>query len=97
MNKRKGFLNELIEKDGGNNSVKRLLSKMLDYYEIYDLDHGTNHRKIFSELYIKRNKRYEEIANDNFIDLNTLIRYIKSYNDLALKIIRCLLGFKCLL
>jgi hypothetical protein len=94
MNKRKGFINELIEKESGDDDVKKLLSKMLDYYEIYDLAHETNHSKIFFDLYFERKKKYEEIANDNFIDSNTLSRYIKSYNDLALRIIRRYVEFK---
>jgi hypothetical protein len=87
MNRCKGFLNELIEKHGDNNNVKKLLSKMLDYYEIYDVIHKTNHYGIFYAVYIERLKSYEEISEKYFIQIDTLKRYIKAYEYLAERLI----------
>ena len=92
MNERKGVLEELLNEKF--NYVIRaytelLISKMLDYYEIYDLDKGTNHCYIFKDLYKTRKKKtYEDISEEYHISDSTLKRYIKRYNRLAVKIIK---------
>ncbi|MDR1905392.1 MAG: hypothetical protein LBQ27_00545 [Clostridiales bacterium] len=87
MNKRKGILEELIAKNAHADDLKEVLKRMLNYYEIYDLEHCSNHYNIFFDLYFER-KTYEATANDNFIHIDTLCRYIKRYNRLVEKLIK---------
>ena len=66
MNERKSFLDELINSNHNHlikDYAERLILKMLDYFEIYDLDKGTgaNHYPIFKALYrSKKKKTYED-------------------------------------
>ena len=92
MNERKSILDKLVN-NWSNHLVKDyveiLLYKLLEYYEIYDLDQGTNHYYIFKALYrSSKKKSYEDISEEYYISISMLKRYIKRYDKLAIKVIK---------
>lgn len=87
MSKRSGLLTKLAENDFSNVLYHKLTELLLHYYEIFDIEYNTNLATIFKGLYMQKNKRSNEIiASKNFISVRTLDRYIKKFNQLALKI-----------
>ena len=95
MNKRKSILEVVRE---SNNQVdkksveyKQLLivkEAILRYFEIYDMDNGTIHSKVFSMLYLSPTYyTYTTICETLHISKNTLVRYITKYDNLALKVL----------
>ncbi len=57
------------------------------YLEIYDIDNGTIHTKVFTMLYLSpTHNTYKQICEQLFISKNTLIRYKDKYEKLAAKI-----------
>lgn len=58
------------------------------YYELYDIDNGTIHHKIFGILYIDKTYDYFDEISQNFgLDIKTLYNYRKKYEELMKKII----------
>lgn len=96
MNKRKSVL-ELARKSNDapeNESAeyKRLrmpIESLTNYFEIYDMDNGTIHLRVFSMLYLsQKHYTYREICETLHIGKNTLVRYSAKYEELALKVIK---------
>lgn len=95
MNKRTSILdaarasNNSVDKDSTN--YKRLLivnEVIARYLEIYDMDNGTIHSKVFSMLYLSaKYYTYNAICQTLHISKNTLIRYVFKYDNLALKML----------
>ena len=92
MNKRRGILEELLSVKHDyiiKDYMEKLIIRMLAYYDLHDLDHKTNHHAIFKALYKSRKiAAYEDIADEYFISISTLKRYLSRYNRLAKKIIK---------
>ena len=96
MNKRKNILdaarNSNNKIDKKSVEYKRLLivkEVMLRYFDVYDMDNGTIHSKVFSMLYFSQKYyTYKTICETLHISKNTLIRYIAKYDELALKILK---------
>lgn len=96
MNKRKGYLEKLrlIENTVNTESEKYkqlciVKEVILRYYEIYDIDKGTIHTKVFTMLYLSHKYyTYKEICESLNISKNTLIRYVEKYDEIALKILK---------
>lgn len=96
MNKRKSFLEKLRLSsnavDTDSDEYKRLSivkDVMLRYYEIYDIDQGTIHTKVFTMLYLSpKHYTYKEVCEAMNISKNTLVRYVEKYDETALKIIK---------
>lgn len=96
MNKRKSKLEKFRNCDALSNNdnaeVKRLKilkEVMLRYLEIYDLDNGTIHKRVFDMLYLSsKTYTYSVICETLGISKNTLIRYVDKYEKLAEKIVK---------
>lgn len=96
MNKRKSIFEVVRESnnqaDKKSAEHKRLLiarEAILRYLEIYDMDNGTIHFKVFSMLYLSPTYyTYTAICETLHISKNTLVRYIAKYDNLALKVIK---------
>lgn len=94
MNKRRSILdtvrNSNNQTDKNSEQYKQLLivkEVLLRYFEIYDMDNGTIHFKVFSMLYqAQKYHTYSTICKTLHIGKNTLIRYIAKYDELALKV-----------
>lgn len=87
MSIKSGILTLLAESDKTNTEYKNLIGLLSDYYVIDDIKNNTNYADVFKELFSSSVKRSNEIiASEYFISTRTLDRYIKSCNDLALKI-----------
>ena len=93
MKKRNGTLEKLNKIPQIVEDYKNLLFKMIDYYEIYDIECNGNKRKIFIDLYI-HNYSNIKVALNNNISLPTLSRYIRKFDYLAKKIISHCSGFE---
>ncbi len=78
MNKRKYDISVLITKYGCT-VVNDVIQNVSIYFILVDIDKGTNHYKIFSDLFLKQGKTYEDIAKENYISESTLKRYAKQY------------------
>lgn len=95
MNKRTSVLNvakdsncKVDKKSAEYKRVQIVKEVILRYYEIYDMDNGTIHSKVFSMLYLsEKYYTYRAICETLGISKNTLIRYIDKYEKLALKVI----------
>lgn len=82
MNQRKSKMEKLmLQRDDAR--VDALFDLMLGYFKILDVDIGTVHSKVFKALYFDKRRSYEKIANDNFLSVDTLVRYIRRYDNLA--------------
>jgi hypothetical protein len=86
MIKRKGKMEELMQRRGSKR-VEILFEVMLRYLKILDLDTGTIHSKIFKSLYYDKRKPYMTIADENYLSIDTLFRYVHRYDALAEKLI----------
>ena len=96
MNKRKGVLDAARKSNSVINDIsvekarlQIVIEVMARYYEIYDMDNGTIHSKVFSMLY--RSSifyTYKDICKTLSISKNTLIRYVSKYDELAKKVLK---------
>lgn len=93
MKKRNGTLEKLNKISQIHDNYRDLLNKMLDYYEINDIENSSNKKKIFIDLYI-HNQTNIQVALNNNLSPPTLSRYIKKYDYLAKKIIMQCQGFE---
>ena len=95
MNCRKSLLDRVRRSnpnaDKGTDEYKRLrtvLVRIVNYYWIHDIDKGTIHSKVLNMLYLSDKEYiYNEICNELYISKNTLIRYIESYDTLAIRLL----------
>ena len=95
MNCRKSLLDRVRRSnpnaDKGTDEYKRLrtvLVRIVNYYWIHDIDKGTIHSKVLNMLYLSdKEYTYNEICNELYISKNTLIRYIESYDTLAIRLL----------
>ena len=87
MNKRKYDITYLTTKYGSDiiNNVKQILDI---YYMVFDVEKGTNHFKIFQDVFLNCDKKYEDIANIYCISESTLRRYLNQYFWLAEELLR---------
>lgn len=94
MKRRKGLaedIKKIILSDGNTeqekdriNQARLIFNRLIEYYQIYDLDNNTNHSKIFECLYLFKNYLSDmAIAQRTFISVDTLRKYIMKYNRLA--------------
>ena len=87
MNRRTDLLDR-IKQHRDNPLCRDFLLQMLRYYEIKDIDLGTNHHEIFIMLYwLGDSYTYDEIAQKFYISPFTLDRYRQKYNELAHKLV----------
>ncbi len=87
MNKRIDLLDKL-KKLQDDIECRKFVETLCIYYEINDIDIGTQHGKIFRTLYLTSNNiSYDEIAYRFNINVYTLDRYRQKYNDLARKLL----------
>ncbi len=67
--------------------IKHTYKILAFYYEIYDLDNGTNHSRVFYDIFLSTEKYViEEIALLNHLDVRTVYRYKQKYTTLAQKL-----------
>ena len=60
---------------------------MQNYYEVKDLDEGSNYLDIFNALYVSDEKlSYDDIVVKFFVTYSSLQRFVKRANSLAEKI-----------
>lgn len=91
MRRRKCFLEKVRGRDQTISTdsveyirIKNVINTLLEYYIIYDLDNGTIHSKVIRMLYLSnKTYTYQKIADELYVDLSTLKRYIKQYERLA--------------
>lgn len=94
MNRRKSIL-ETIRKSNRKTDtdsaeyrrLKIIVEVLLHYFEIYDIDNGTVHSRVFEMLYLSaKYYTYNQICEATFISKNTLVRYVAKYEKLALRV-----------
>lgn len=95
MNRRKDLLNALAEHKPCNGivlseeDINAVLSKMIAYYEINDMETSDMHSRIFKTLYVYGGfKNYDKVASAYYISPYTLDRYRQRYNRLAERLIK---------
>jgi len=85
---RKTFLDKLIDKYPNSHLLKRLISKLEEFFVMLNMYNKSNHNKIFKGLYIEKRKTCE-VAEDNYIHQETVGLYArKDYSDLAKEFIK---------
>lgn len=68
--------------------IRNFFDYQKNYWNLYDIDNGTIHEKIFESLYIKERKNsYDQISERFFISERTLDRYVIRYNRFAWAVI----------
>lgn len=95
MNRREDLLNALAEHKPCNgivlseDDIKIVLSKMIAYYEMNDMETSEMHSRIFKSLYVDGGfKNYDKVASAYFISPYTLDRYRQRYNRLAERLVK---------
>ena len=94
MNRHNDLLNVLAEqrccfgKKFSEEEVRAVLSAIVAYYEINDMETSYCHSMIFKTLYLDGGFRnYDKVASAYYISTYTLDRYRQRYNRLAEKLI----------
>lgn len=85
MNRRIDFI-DIIKSNINTPECRLFLEKLHSYYIVNDIETNYIHSKIFHALYLDGIKTYDEIAQTLGINLYSLDRYRKRYNQLATSI-----------
>lgn len=95
MNRRNDLLNALAEHRPCNGivlseeDITAVLSKMIAYYEMNDMETSEMHSRIFKTLYVDGGfKNYDKVASAYYISPYTLDRYRQRYNRLAERLVK---------
>ncbi len=85
MNKRTDFI-DMVKKNITMPECKFLLEKMMEYYNLKDLETGGVYGKIFHALYFENYTTYDAIMLAYCVSPITFHRYRIQYNNLALEL-----------
>ncbi|MCM1195158.1 MAG: hypothetical protein NC332_04405 [Firmicutes bacterium] len=85
MNKRMDFI-DLLKINNEIPECRNLLDKLLEYYNLKDIETGGVYGKVFHALYYENYGTYDEIMYEYCITPVTFHRYRIQYNNLALEL-----------